>query len=68
MTREKMIEKLWKLCVHAVNERNYSKIRGASDLCDKWNDAHADEREIFMAFDDEWVMVEDDVVYFNGAF
>ena len=68
MTKEAMMNKLYKLCVSGVKHEDYSKIRKAFALCNEWNDAQENTRdEIWMREDDEFVMVEDDVVYFNGA-
>lgn len=44
----------------AIENGDYSLIDKAFDL--------ATEKGIFMEEDDEYVMVEDDVFYFNGAF
>ena len=68
MTAEKMVSKLVNMCIRAVKEENYKLISEAFSLCFDWNDKHPEEREIFMCTDDEeYVMVEDDVIYFNGA-
>ena len=44
----------------AINDGDYSLIRKAMDI--------AGDEGIFMAEDDNCVMIEDDVLYFNGAF
>lgn len=40
---------------------DYNFIREAANLC-------SDESGVFMAVDDEYVMIDDDMFYFNGAF
>lgn len=68
MKRKKMIEKLFKMSVQAVKKGNLDLINKAWSLCIEWNDKHQEEQEIFMAVsDNEYVAVEDDVVYFQAA-
>ena len=50
---KKMVEK-------AIDTGDYSFIRKAMDM--------AGDEGIFMAEDNDFVMIEDDVFYFNGAF
>lgn len=45
----------------AIESGNYNLIREAMNLC-------SDESGVFMAEDEEFVMVDDEVFYFNGAF
>jgi hypothetical protein len=45
----------------AIESGNYNLIREAMNLC-------SDETGVFMAEDEEFVMVDDEVFYFNGAF
>ena len=56
-TREKVV----RLVLTAIETGDYNYIREAMGLC-------SDESGVFMAEDDEFVMVDDDVFYFNGAF
>lgn len=44
-----------------IESSDYSYIREAMMLC-------SDENGVSMAQDDEFVMVDDEVFYFNGAF
>jgi len=44
-----------------IKSSDYNYIREAMALC-------SDENGVFMAEDDEFVMVNDEVFYFNGAF
>lgn len=44
-----------------IKSGDYNYIREAMALC-------SDENGVFMAEDDEFVMVNDEVFYFNGAF
>ena len=44
-----------------IKSNDYNYIREAMALC-------SDENGVFMAEDDEFVMVNDEVFYFNGAF
>ena len=68
MKREKMIEKLYGMCVQGVKKGNLDLIDKAWSLCIGLNDKHQGEQEIFMAFsDNEYVAVEDDMVYFPGV-
>lgn len=45
----------------AIEEQDFNFIREAMNLC-------SDESGVFMALDDEYVMIDDDIFYFNGAF
>ncbi len=54
-------ERVVSLVIEAIKTGNYNKIREAMMLC-------SDESGVFMAEDDEFVMVDDDIFYFNGAF
>lgn len=56
-TREKVVA----LVEKAIETDDYNFIREASRLCN-------DETGVFFAEDDKFVMVDDDVFYFNGAF
>ena len=60
MKKQKLVSKLVKMCIKAVEEENYNLIREASVI--------AYENGIEMSFDDEYVTVEDETVLFNGAF
>ena len=44
-----------------IESGNYDLIREAMSLC-------SDESGVFMAEDEDFVMVDDEVFYFNGAF
>ena len=56
-TREKVV----RLVIESIETGNYDLIREAMNLC-------SDETGVFMAEDDEFVMADDEVFYFNGAF
>lgn len=56
-TREEVV----RLVLTAIETGDYNFIRQAMNLC-------TDESGVFMAEDDDFVMVDDDVFYFNGAF
>ena len=56
-----MREKVVELVMAAISTGNYDLIRKAMSLC-------SDETGVFMAEDEDFVMVDDDVFYFNGAF
>lgn len=56
-----MKEKVIELVKEAIKTCDYNLIRQAMSLC-------SDETGVFMAEDDEYVMVDDEVFYFNGAF
>lgn len=49
------------LVIRGIETSDYNLIREAMALC-------SDESGVWMAEDDEFVMVDDDVFYFNGAF
>jgi hypothetical protein len=50
-----------RLVLTAIETGDYNYIRQAMNLC-------TDESGVWMAEDEEFVMVDDDVFYFNGAF
>ena len=56
-TRTKVV----RLVETAIATGDYNYIRQAMNLC-------TDESGVWMAEDEEFVMVDDDVFYFNGAF
>ena len=56
-----MRERVVALVRKAIESGDYGYIRGAMSLC-------SDESGVFMAEDEEFVMVDDDIFYFNGAF
>lgn len=56
-TREKVEE----LVNKGIEERDYNFIREAMMLC-------SDESGVFMAEGDDYVMIDDDIFPFNGAF
>ena len=56
-TREKVVS----LVKQAIEIGDYNLIREASKLC-------SDETGVWFSEDDEYVMVDDEVFYFNGAF
>lgn len=55
--RAKVVE----LVEKAIETSDYNFIRKALNLC-------SDESGVFMAEDDDFVMVDDEIFYFNGAF
>lgn len=55
-----MKEQIRKMVAEAIENGDYSQIRKAFEV--------AYENGIFMAEDEDYVMVEDEVFYFNGAF
>ena len=57
MLREKVVQLVQK----GIKCGDYNYIREAMALC-------SDESGVFMAEDDDCVMVDDEVFYFNGAF
>lgn len=59
MEREQAKEKMIALCNTAVAEEDYSLIKEAEKI--------AYEYGIEMAFDDDYVSVEDEVINFNGV-
>lgn len=56
-TRTKVVQ----LVETAIATGDYNYIRQAMNLC-------TDESGVWMAEDEDFVMVDDDVFYFNGAF
>ena len=54
------MEEIERLVLKAIEEGDYGYIRQAEKI--------AYEKGITMEFDDEYVAVEDEVFYFNGAF
>lgn len=54
-------ERVVSLVLEGIKTGDYNRIREAMMLC-------SDESGVFMAEDDEFVMVDDDIFYFNGAF
>ena len=56
-----MREKVVALVKEGIAIGDYNLIRKAMAMC-------SDETGVFMAEDEEFVMVDDDVFYFNGAF
>lgn len=54
-------EEVERLVLMAIKTGDYNFIRQAMNLC-------SDESGVFMAEGDDFVMVDDDVFYFNGAF
>ena len=50
-----------RLVLTAIETGDYNYIRQAMNLC-------TDESGVFMAEDETFVMVDDEVFYFNGAF
>ena len=56
-----MREKVVALVKEGIAIGDYNLIRNAMSMC-------SDETGVFMAEDEEFVMVDDDVFYFNGAF
>ena len=57
----KIREQVVELVLKAIEVGDYNYIREAMNMC-------SDESGVFMAEDDEFVMVDDDIFYFNGAF
>lgn len=57
-TRAKVV----RLVLTAIDSGDYNYIREAMDV------AYNSNGEVFMAEDDTFVMVDDEVFYFNGAF
>ena len=55
--REQVVE----LVKEGIESGDYNYIRKAMSMC-------SDENGVFMAEDEEFVMVDDDIFYFNGAF
>ena len=55
-----MKEQIKGMVMNGIETGDYSYIREAEKM--------AYENGIEMTFDDEWVSVEDEVFYFNGAF
>lgn len=58
---EKLRNHVVELVIRGIKTSDYNLIREAMMLC-------SDESGIWMAEDDEYVMVDDEVFYFNGAF
>lgn len=56
-TRERVVE----LVLKGIEAQDYNYIREAMKLC-------SDETGVEMCEDEEFVMVDDEVFYFNGAF
>ncbi len=56
-----MRERVVALVRKAIESGDYGYIREAMSLC-------SDESGVFMAEDEDFVMVDDDIFYFNGAF
>ena len=59
MTREQAKEKMIALCSTAVADEDYSLIKEAEKM--------SYEYDIEMVFDDEYVLVEDEMISFNGV-
>lgn len=55
--REQVVE----LVKEGIENGDYNFIRKAMDMC-------SDENGVFMAEDEEFVIVDDEPFYFNGAF
>ena len=55
-------QKVERLVREAIDTGDYNYIREAMDV------AYNSNGEVFMAEDETFVMVDDDVYYFNGAF
>jgi hypothetical protein len=55
--REQVVE----LVMKGIERQDYNYIRKAMSMC-------SDENGVFMAEDEDFVMVDDDLFYFNGAF
>lgn len=58
---EALRAKVEKLVLKGIQLEDYSYIREAMSLC-------SDESGVCMCEDDDFVMINDDVYYFNGAF
>lgn len=58
---EALRAKVEKLVLKGIQLEDYSYIREAMSLC-------SDESGVWMCEDDDFVMINDDVYYFNGAF
>ena len=56
-----MREQVVKLVKEGIEKRDYNYIRKAMAMC-------SDENGVFMAEGEDFVMVDDDLFYFNGAF
>lgn len=57
---KELIKKLGELVTEAIETSNYALINKAFEL--------AYENGIFMEEDDEYIAIEDDIYYVNGAF
>lgn len=70
--REQTISKIEQLVNQGIKENDINYFQQAFNLCHDWNDNSVDgeyeNRELFMAEDDDYIMVNDEVFYFNGAF
>lgn len=58
MTKAKAIKKICGLVIEYLETENYEVLRRAESI--------AYDYDVFMAFDEEYIAVEDDVFYFNN--
>lgn len=58
MTKEKALKKICEIVSEFIKTENYDVLRKAESIAYK--------NEIFMAFDEKYIMVEDDVFYINN--
>lgn len=72
VSREQTIAKIERLVVDGIEKQDTGYFQEAFNVCHDWNDNRVDgeyeNREIFMAEDDDYIMVNDEMFYFNGAF
>ena len=71
-SREQTIAKIERLVAEGIEKQDINYFQQAFNVCHDWNDNRVDDeyenREIFMAEDDDYIMVNDEMFYFNGAF
>lgn len=58
MTKAKATKKICELVIEYIKTENYRILKSAEDIAQK--------HDIFMAFDEEYIAVEDDIFYFNN--
>jgi DNA polymerase/3'-5' exonuclease PolX len=62
-SREQATKKIEKLVADGIKTENYGLIQEAFEIC-----YNREGEDIFMAEDPEYIMVNDEVLYFDGAF
>lgn len=63
--RSDVIGYLFDLCAKGVDKGDYSIVRKAISICFDWNEENPDA-EIDIREGDDYILIEDYVVYFNG--